>query len=212
MDAPTYWNGPGAGKRFTTPVPTDLLTNQLSPDARILDYGCGYGRALAELAGAGFTRLTGLDMSAGLIEHGRAEFPDLDLRVTGPGDIPFPDASFDAALLLAVLTCVRDDAGQGALLAELARALTPGGRLLVNDFLLGTDERSTTRYARFAERFGTYGVFELPDGGVMRHHDPADLRRRISEHFEVEDWREETFTTMNGNPARGVTALCRKTG
>ncbi|MGE4552794.1 MAG: class I SAM-dependent methyltransferase [Desulfovibrionaceae bacterium] len=209
MDAPTYWNGPGAGKRFTTPVRVERLTAGLAPDARILDYGCGYGRALAELRSAGFTRLTGLDMSAGLVELGKREHPDLDLRTAGPGAIPFPDASFDAALLLAVLTCIRDDAGQAALFAELSRALVPGGRLLVNDFLLGADERSTTRYAKYAPRFGTYGVFELPDGGIMRHHDPADLRRRISAHFEIEDWREETFTTMNGNPARGVTALCR---
>ncbi|MGE4291567.1 MAG: class I SAM-dependent methyltransferase [Desulfovibrio sp.] len=206
-----YWNRVAQEKNFTTPLPLEALQQRLAPDARILDYGCGYGRTLRVLRDAGFENGLGLDFSQRMIERGRALWPDLRLEVCGPEGkgqtkLPLPDDEMDAVLLLAVLTCIRHDADQTALLAELRRVLRPGGLLLVNDFLLAPDQRNQERYARFAPDYGTFGVFEIPGGGVMRHHAPEHLRALLRD-FEILDWTEQTFTTMNGNHARGVTVL-----
>ena len=55
--------------------------------------------------------------------------------------------------------------------SEIRRVLRPGGILYVNDFLLFTDDRNKARYEKFNNKYGEYGVFELPEGAVCRHHD-----------------------------------------
>ena len=52
----------------------------MRPGAKILDYGCGYGRLAAELREAGFRNVTGIDPASAMIARGRELFADLDLR------------------------------------------------------------------------------------------------------------------------------------
>ena len=94
--------------------------------ARVLDAGCGSGRNMVELAGRG--AVTGVELASRSLEVARAR--GLGPVVPGSLDdrLPFDDASFDLAVALDVLEHVADDA---AALAELARVLAPGGRLLV---------------------------------------------------------------------------------
>lgn len=47
--------------------------------------------------------------------------------------------------------------------------------MFVSDLPLQDDERNRSRYAAHHATYGTWGIFELPDGGVVRHHDPAWL-------------------------------------
>ncbi|SKA72529.1 Methyltransferase domain-containing protein [Paucidesulfovibrio gracilis DSM 16080] len=204
-----YWNRVAPEKNFTTPLPLELLQERLTPQARILDYGCGYGRTLTLLEQFGFTRTLGLDFALAMLQRGRREHPHLQLAACGPGRVPLPDQSMDAVLLLAVLTCIRHDRDQRSLLDELTRVLRPGGFLLVNDFLLAPDQRNQERYARFAEEFGTYGVFAISGGGVMRHHDPAWLDQLFTGWHPLIR-KEATFTTMNGNNARGITLMLQR--
>ncbi|GII79082.1 hypothetical protein Sru01_40640 [Sphaerisporangium rufum] len=42
-----YWDGVGATKTFTHPLNLDWLAGA-NRNTRILDYGCGYGRVMAE--------------------------------------------------------------------------------------------------------------------------------------------------------------------
>jgi len=44
-----YWNRVGPQKPFGHPLNFERLRELLSPDSRILDLGCGYGRALGLL-------------------------------------------------------------------------------------------------------------------------------------------------------------------
>src|ERR1051326_4217048 len=80
------------------------------------------------------------------------------------------DHSFHAVLLFTVLTCIPEDDGQRALLAEIRRVLRPGGLLYISDLLINSDARNVERYQGHAEEYGMYGVFELPQGAVVRHH------------------------------------------
>lgn len=64
----TYWNGEGAIKTFTHPVNMDWLQKHLNPDARILDYGCGYGRVATMLSKQGYAQYEGQYRTYGVLE------------------------------------------------------------------------------------------------------------------------------------------------
>ena len=172
----------------------------LNADSRILDYGCGYGRCLGDLFRAGFHNLIGFDFSPAMISAARAQFPEISFEVVQSSTIPLPDSSVDGALLFSVLTCVPTDDGQRSIIRELRRVLRPGGLLYISDLWLQSDERNLARYARDEQKYGTYGVFDLPEGVTVRHHDPkwietitSDFKMVALDHIEV--------VTMNGNPA-----------
>ena len=133
-------------KEFTTPFQAEEFSKYVNKESRILDVGCGYGRTLDELYRKGFRNLIGIDFSRGMIERGRKQFPYLDLRVKEDAKIALPNASVDAVILFAVLTCIRTNEEQELLLSEIQRVLKPGGILYVNDFLLNTDDRNLSRY------------------------------------------------------------------
>ncbi|MFI6509853.1 methyltransferase domain-containing protein [Streptosporangium sp. NPDC050855] len=206
----TYWDTAGAEKTFTHPVDPGWTTI-MGREARILDYGCGYGRVIAELSRRGFSDVSGVDLSSALIARGHRLHPDLRLAVLeSPPHLPYPPTSFDVVLLFAVLTCIPDDDAQRALIAELVRVLAPGGLLYISDMVLQDDERSRDRYAAYARRFGTpYGVFATDDGAVVRHHDIAGLYALLPE-FDLMEERRISVVTMNGHPARAVQLLARK--
>jgi SAM-dependent methyltransferase len=207
-----YWDAAAATKVFTHPLYGPWLAG-LDRDAAVFDYGCGYGRILAELEGLGFHDLSGADISPAMIERARREQPAARLTViTDPPAIPQQqDASVGAVLLFAVLTCVPEDGAQQALLAETARLLEPGGLLYLSDLLLQADPRNLERYDRGLRVHGRYGVFETGDGAVCRHHEPAYLRELVTGlGFMIEREREIEVATMNGNAATGIQLLARK--
>jgi SAM-dependent methyltransferase len=204
-----YWSTTGAGKTFTHPVEPEWLS-EIELSARILDFGCGYGRLSGELHGRGYEAVEGIDFSPALIDRARTQWPGLSFSVVDTaGRLPYPDESFDAVLLFAVLTCIPTDAGQSALIDELHRLLRPGAVLYLSDWCLQSDERNRERYGVFAEKYGTYGVFETGDGAVCRHHDPAWLRDLLSGFDPVAE-RGLSVRTMNGNPAEVTQFLVRK--
>jgi SAM-dependent methyltransferase len=123
--------------------------------------------------------------------------------------LPFKDDCFDLVLLFAVLTCIPDDNEQQLLLSEARRVLRPGGMLYLSDLLINNDERNRERYERDAERFKCYGVFELPEGVVVRHHQ-REWVEEIVRPFEQLEYEPFTVTTMNRNSSAAFQYLGRK--
>ncbi|MER7755677.1 class I SAM-dependent methyltransferase [Kitasatospora sp. NPDC097643] len=204
-----YWDSVAPTKTFTHPLHLPWLDG-LDRHAVILDYGCGYGRTVDALAQQGFTHLAGVDTSAGMIARARELHPAMAFDVLDtPPTLARPDASVDAIVLFAVLTCVPGDEAQRRLVGELHRVLKPGGVLYVSDLLLQEDARNRDRYAAFAERYGTYGVFETGDGAVCRHH-ADDWFPSLLADFEITDTRRIPVTTMNGNASSGIQLLARR--
>ena len=123
---------------------------------RILDVGCGPGFYVSELldeVGEGGS-VVGLDASAPMLELARRRCAGRDNVEFGEADaaeLPVADADFDAALSVQVMEYVPD---LGPALAELERALRPGGRLVVWDVdwatfsLRSVDGRLTERVLR----------------------------------------------------------------
>jgi SAM-dependent methyltransferase len=105
------------------------------PGERILDVGCGPGfycaELLEEVGPSG--RVVGLDASPAMLalaERRCGANDKVELRAAEAGALPVEDASFDGAVTVQVQEYVAD---VGASLAELHRALRPGGRLVVFD-------------------------------------------------------------------------------
>lgn len=202
MEQREYWNSVSEKKQFTTPFHADRFSKYVNPNAKVLDVGCGYGRTLDELYHIGYRNLTGLDFSKGMIDRGREQFPYLDLRVKDTDKIDMPDESVDAVILFAVLTCIRTNEEQRNLIREIRRVLRQNGILYVNDFLLNTDERNVSRYKKYKDTYDVYGVFELPEGAVCRHHSEDWVRELLVDFSELE-YQNLTFTTMNGHKSNG---------
>ncbi len=197
-----YWNTEGTRKVFGHPLNLECVSQWLNYESRILDFGCGYGRSLGELFAAGYRNLIGFDFSPAMIAAARARFPEIEFGVLElSSTVPLPQASVDGVLLFSVLTCVPTDDGQRALIAELHRVLPPGGLLYISDLSLQSDERNLARYARDEAKYGKYGVFDLPEGVTVRHHDPEWITTLTTD-FEQVALDEIEVLTMNGNAAK----------
>ena len=205
-----YWDRVAQEKRFSHPLRLDWLKRYLkNPQAAVLDYGCGYGRTLSELSQSGYQNLVGVDFSEAMLARARVEVPQASLVRNDGRGLPFQNECLDAVLLFAVLTCIPDSHEQRLLLAEVKRVLRPGGLLYVSDLLVNNDQRNRERYSEYAEAYGCYGVFELPEGVVVRHHEQEWIDEIVSP-FEQLEFEPFTVTTMNGNASAAFQYLGRK--
>jgi SAM-dependent methyltransferase len=203
-----YWDRVAPEKRFSHPLRLDWLRQHLRSQARILDHGCGYGRLLDQLSGAGYGNTVGMDFSEKMLMRCRSQFPHLTVVQNDGLTLPFRDRAFDAVLLFALLTCIPSDNDQRVLLAEVRRVLRPEGILYISDLLINTDVRNLERYERDADQFGVYGVFELPDGVIVRHH-REEWIEPLTRSFTRLAFERFTVTTMNGNPSAAFQYLGR---
>jgi ubiquinone/menaquinone biosynthesis C-methylase UbiE len=109
-----------------------VLAGLAAPRPRVLDLGAGTGRVGWPFVAAD-DDYVGVDLSFGML-HAFATRTDLPpartllLAQANGLHLPFPDASFDAVLLMQVLSASRD---WRALLAETTRVLRPAGSLIV---------------------------------------------------------------------------------
>lgn len=121
--------------RITDAIEQRLLFDLLDPCAgmKLLDVGCGDGALALEFAQHGMV-VTGLDADKAMIAAARWRIAvaEARLRLTG-GDaerLPFTDAAFDRVVAVTVLCFVRD---AGQVVAEMARMLKPGGRMVIGE-------------------------------------------------------------------------------
>ncbi len=97
---------------------------EAGPRDRVLDVGCGTGRNFPFLAAPG----VGIDPSERSLRVARRR--ERRLALASAESLPFADASFDRVLCTYVLTTV---SGWPRALDEMARVLTPGGRIVLTD-------------------------------------------------------------------------------
>ncbi|HEX8351532.1 MAG TPA: methyltransferase domain-containing protein [Pyrinomonadaceae bacterium] len=140
---------------------------EVSAGARVLDVGCGTGGGVRALA----TRfpevgsVVGVDKSETMVAEARARTADaagarVEFRVADAHDLPFPEGSFDAAYSLRVFEIIGEPR---RVLAEMARVLAPGGRVVVNGpdvdawTIDATDREATRKILHHACDFETNG-------------------------------------------------------
>jgi SAM-dependent methyltransferase len=106
----------------------DSVTREL-PIGRALDAACGTGRHAARLAAAGHETV-GIDATPAMLDIARTRVPGAEFRLGDLTTLPVEDAGFDFAICALALAHLRDPAPA---IAELARAVRPGGRIVLTD-------------------------------------------------------------------------------
>jgi SAM-dependent methyltransferase len=98
---------------------------RVSAGMRVVDVGCGPGGLAAELAArVGAENVAAIDPAAQFADACRERIPGADVREGVAEDLPWPDATFDAALSSLVIGFMRD-ADRGV--SEMTRITRPGG-------------------------------------------------------------------------------------
>ncbi|MEW6661067.1 MAG: class I SAM-dependent methyltransferase [Bacillota bacterium] len=108
-----------------------LLAQSLFKGKKVLDAGCGAGYGSAFLAVNGAKAVVGIDLSPEAINYAKINFQaaNLTFQVGDCCDLKFPRNSFDAVVALEIIEHLNQYL---QFLAEVKRALKPGGLLLVS--------------------------------------------------------------------------------
>jgi SAM-dependent methyltransferase len=170
----------------------DLLADLVPlAEQRIIELGCGNARLARGLVQryAG-TQLVGLEVDE--VQHAKNVAHPQQRLVFMAGSaeaVPFPDASFDGALMLKSLHHVPLD-GMDAALAEVARVVKPGGWFYVSEPIFGgalneivrlyNDENTVRRAAQAA----------LDRALAAGTHWAAGAERRFAQPAHFQDWAE----------------------
>ena len=116
------------------------LLNRFAEEVRgrglVADLGCGPGHVARYLHDQGVT-MVGIDLSPQMIEEARRLNPELEFKVGDMGKLSLPDASLVGAIAFYSIVHLAPDE-LPAIMAELRRALRPGGLVLVA-FHVGRD-------------------------------------------------------------------------
>lgn len=170
-----------------------------TPDASILDVGCGIGGTARFIASTIGCAVTGIDLTAEYVEVARVltGWTSLDDRVrfevASALDMPFGDASFDGATQLHVGMNIADKA---SLFREIHRVLRPGSRFALYDIMRLTDDDITYPVPWASDASHSF-IADLPtylDGLVAAGFDVLTQRNRAT-------FASEFFAAMRARSA-----------
>jgi SAM-dependent methyltransferase len=203
LDLPELEVGPGyeawAGTYDELPNPLISLEEPLVhalvdslPPGRALDAACGTGRHTEYLHSRGHA-VIGVDAVPAMLEKARRRAPEAEFRIGNLEALPIEDGSVDVAVCALALSHASE---LGRPIAELARAVKPGGRIVTSDLhpfmlLLGGG-------ALFQRSNGQYGLVRS-----YAHSHAAYLAAFRSAGLEVDEcleptWREDHVEVMAG--------------
>lgn len=116
------------------------------PGTRVVDVGCGAGRAVAELLERE-VEAVGVDPSERMIAVARGRWPEADFRMAGAYELPLPDASADGYRADKVF---HELTQPERALTEALRVLAPGGRIVLvgqdwDTCVIDSDDPALTR-------------------------------------------------------------------
>ena len=133
-----------------------LVQRGVAPGARLLDAGCGTGRYAIDLARRGYL-VDAVDRSPDLIDIARRSAGErsgvLSFRT---GDLlSLPDRDCDAILCRGVLNDLVDDGGRARAFTSFARALRPGGVVILDVREWESTKERKSREPLFTKRVDT---------------------------------------------------------
>lgn len=152
------------GPRFFLPALLGLLDDQ----AVIADLGCGTGQVADSLAPF-VAQVIGIDSSPSMLKTAKkrlAHHDNVELRVGTLEALPVDDAELDAAIMALVLHHVADPA---LAVAEAARTLKPGGRVVVVDMLPHDRDEYRAQMGHLWLGFGEADVLRTLRGAGFDH-------------------------------------------
>ncbi len=158
---------------------------QLLDTGAVLDIASGDG-VLAELLAAHATRIVCVDASARVVAAARARLrrhAHVEVLQADMHDLPLPAAGFDLVLMLHALTY---SAQPARAIAEAARMLKPGGRLLLTTLLKHAHWNAVQPYGHLNSGFRREEIVRhARRAGLVIHNCQRISRERRPPHFEV---------------------------
>ena len=183
------WYTPRLARSLDLIELADLLT-----DAAIIDVGGGACTLPGDLLDLGYRDITVLDLSASALQAARTQLKARQNAVKWlVGDVTsvaLPTAAYDLWHDRAVFHFLTDDADQRAYIAQVQKALRPGGHIIVATF--GPD--------------GPQKCSGLP----VQQYDEPGLLRRFGDVFERVRCATDSHTTPWGSAQEFVYCLCRR--
>ncbi|HEY2332691.1 MAG TPA: class I SAM-dependent methyltransferase [Acidimicrobiales bacterium] len=129
------WDGPAYQARFDALAAQGVdvhgeadLVGWLRP-SRVLDAGCGTGRVAVELHRRGIA-VVGVDVDADMLAVARTTAPDIDWRRGDLATVTLEPGGYDVVVMAGNVLLFTTPATESAVVANLARALQPGGALV----------------------------------------------------------------------------------
>lgn len=179
-----------------------VLKDNIKPDAKILDAGCGEGRNLIYFLNNGFD-VHGLDINDEAIQmlhfiigsnynhYSKSRFQVADLA-----NLPYQDSSFDYVICSAVLHFSTNAQKFWSSVSELHRVLSTNGTLFIrmtSDIGLNDHQPTDTEH-----------IYQLPDSSIrfLLNHDMISL---LKEQFHFEEL--EPIKTVLVDDKRSMTTL-----
>ena len=181
-------------------------TASLLPTAegsRVLDLGCGTGLELEEYFALNpGAKITGIDLSAAMLEALKAKFPEKNLTLVCASyfDAPFGERQFDAAVSVESLHHFPAEM-KASLYKKLYAALEEGGVFVLTDYF-AESEALEKEYFRNLEALKkeqgiSDGAFYHYDTPLLPEHETELLRRAgFGDVRILKQWGESTFTVL----------------
>lgn len=171
-------------------------TLQLPKDARLIDVGAGASTLVDDLLDRGFTRLTVADLSSKALEVTKQRLGEraaqVDWRVGDVTTLELPAHAYDFWHDRAVFHFLRDPADRARYVAQVKRAVRPGGHVLV-------------------ATFGPHGPQRCSDLDTMRYSGD-ELHAQFGGQFQKVDEVIELHPTPSGQQQEFLYCLCRLSG
>lgn len=191
---------------------------------RILDIGCGFGKACFDLWEKDYKNLYGIDISKSGID-----FAQRRLRETGMGDIeerflvadaqniPFEDSRFDLIITQAFWTSIMPKE-RVTIIKEINRLLRKGGTYYLAQFgQTWSHPLYKKRYENGIKKGYEKGSFENIDKKtgelkyIVHHYTKEELEGLLKiVNFRIVYYSKEIFTTQSGNKIDGHLIIAQK--
>jgi len=203
MDSKQHWDSVYAAKApdalsWYAPHLTRSLAyiESAAPDraARIIDVGGGESTLVDDLLGAGYRRLTVLDISAKALDAGRqrlgAEGAGVQWLAADVLEADLPSGHFDVWHDRAVFHFLTSDEGRQRYVRKVLQAVKPGGMVIV-------------------ATFGPQGP-EKCSGLPVSRYSASQLHGSFGEPFQLVESSVEVHRTPWGTPQQFVYCFCRR--
>ena len=160
--------------------------SRLGPGGAALDVACGTGDLALELSKRAGPegRVVGLDFSERMLELAREKAPELSFQAGNALELPYADAEFDAAT---VGFGARNFSDLDRGLAEMARVVRPGGRVVVLEITVPRRPPLSTFFSVWFDRIvpalgkiaGDPDAYAYLPSSVKRFPGPEELAARM---------------------------------
>lgn len=173
----------------------DLIAEVATPEASVVDIGGGASPLVDSLLDRGHRDITVLDLSQVALDTARDRLGERGASVTWrAGDLLAwaPDRTYDVWHDRAVLHFLVEDADRARYADLAARAVAPGGHVVVGTFALDGPEQCS--------------------GLPVRRHGADDLAALLAGHFEPVRSAREEHRTPSGNIQPFSWLVARRTG